>query len=102
MLEEIRASASEIPIIRRDVESLRETVEAEASITAERFKATLDAMVDEAKVAPRMFTLIPVEPRTWRERVTKVGRLSYQITFWCEHPDESHPVCPIGSGGPGE
>ena len=26
----------------------------------------------------------------------------YHFTLWCEYPDQLHPCCEIGSGGPGE
>ncbi len=59
-------------------------------------RALLRALATENNACPRTFTLLPEGPENWS--LAKVGKIRQRLTLWCEHPDNPHPTCAIGSG----
>ena len=51
----------------------------------EQFDGLMQALVDEAKEGPRLFSLQPVKPKGIVKRLRMTGQETYQLTLWCEH-----------------
>jgi GTPase SAR1 family protein len=67
------------------------------SQVAEISRRILKALATETQECPRLFSLLPVKGKK-----TDIGKETYILTLWCEHPGKEHPVCKIGSDGEGE
>ena len=50
---------------------------------AGRLRAVMKALAAENRDCPRLFTLVPLSGGPVRDR--------YELTLWCEHPDNEHP-----------
>ena len=68
-----------------------------ASQTAEISRRILKALAMETQECPRLFSMLPITSKK-----TDIGKETYILTLWCEHPGKEHPVCKIGSDGEGE
>lgn len=56
--------------------------------------AIMQAMANEAKNGPRLFTIAPLDG-SWKRLVTK----RYELRLWCEAEGSQHPVMEEGMGG---
>jgi hypothetical protein len=88
------------PDIRKQLGRIEHGVSASASEAAAWYRTVLRALSTETRECPHLFTLQPLDLN--RFNPANIGREGYRLTLWCEHPEEQHPTCDIGSDGIGE
>jgi len=86
--------------IHADLQKLLERRSVTSAELAEVFGQLRRFMLDEKRACPGLFSLLPENLAKWNPK--NWMKEAYRLTLWCEHPDEPHPCCPIGSGGQGE
>ena len=60
-----------------------EQLEQQRSESATQMRTLLNALSDETRECPRLFTIVPTGGGAFREK--------FELTLWCEHPGEEHP-----------
>jgi len=70
-------------LLRDDINKISPEIKIELSKRDEKFDNLMNFLTDEAKEGPRLFSIIPVDPKFFDS--PKWLKSKFQITLWCEH-----------------
>jgi hypothetical protein len=70
-------------LLKDDINKISPEIKAELSKRDRKFDILMQTLTDEAKEGPRLFSIIPVDPKFFDS--PKWLKSKFQITLWCEH-----------------